>query len=327
MPCPVCRLIMQRQEARRAVKGKKKEVTPDLPEKKKQYQGFLKLPAEIRLLFYSYLVPTSDPWEFYESRFTWHEEVRVPLRHDKGKCAPALLSTCKKIRDELMPEFYSHEQFTVQTHLKSIIWFDIEIKDIAKWPKAFSYITDLRLIVPLRYNPDEEEEEDARHIFSAVIAPRIVETIKRLDSSMPLRTRHITFEFTQQFASTVGYAPSEEFFATCFNLLIALHPVSSKKRITIGASPFVGDCWVDSVPSRRPWVLEQAFVGFNLAVLQMFHKRKMLSEERFLGLTRHVGRWHWVGYEEAWRRREEVPSSVGEAEIWLTTGGRKEVRL
>ncbi|OCL07736.1 hypothetical protein AOQ84DRAFT_53721 [Glonium stellatum] len=74
---------------------------------------FLKLPVELRLRIYRYLVPT---------RMIYSYEVipPEPFRHDDRHCYSAILRTCRTICNEAMGEWYGSALYMVVCNLDSV---------------------------------------------------------------------------------------------------------------------------------------------------------------------------------------------------------------
>lgn len=108
--------------------------------------SFMKLPVEVRLLIYSYLVLDKEITSIWESQFFSRVE-EDPLRYDSTSYSTALLRTNRKICYELIEQWYKLTRYFYKSK-SGLLLFETQPLPIAlDLPYGFRFLRKIELDV------------------------------------------------------------------------------------------------------------------------------------------------------------------------------------
>lgn len=130
---------------------------------------FFRLPFEIRLLCYQYLIPDITISSYpVPSRFST-PETPTEIRADKQICTPGILAVSKRVHDEVIDEFYGRGQFELTVVKRGDLTFDFlgrgHFFDDENLPRVYYLVRNLKLTIKIKTCPSGEAGDQISRIY------------------------------------------------------------------------------------------------------------------------------------------------------------------
>lgn len=128
----------------RITMSRRRNQDPQTPNPPSTSFPFLRLPVELRVQIYQYLIPDLPVP-------TWFSNYRrSPLRRDGAPCCPAILRTCRTIYRELVAEWYGAAMYSISIAYHGIYCFNSKFLPYSRsLPSVFREIKYLDLSIEL----------------------------------------------------------------------------------------------------------------------------------------------------------------------------------
>lgn len=146
---------------------------------------FFRLPFEIRLLCYRYLVPDLlIPSYPVPSRFST-PDTRTHIRADEQICTPGILAVSKRVHDEVINEFYSRGQFELTIVRRGCLTFDFLGRghsfDEDNLPSVYYLVKNLKLTIKIKSCPLGDASNQISRVYQQCFfhaKPSALETLQ-----------------------------------------------------------------------------------------------------------------------------------------------------